>query len=254
MHSWFRVWHGAATDPKWRTIARRAHSRPGDVWAVMACLMDRASQADERGSIAGFDVEVIADALGYDTEEVERIIAALVEKGVIASGRLTSWEKHQPKREDDSRDRVAAYRERKKNQELNDDVTPRNDDVTRGNSRLDTDKDTDKKDFIGALTLASPKPEKPKKPKAPSNDDQVFDKLTDALMPDTARALMDHRKRLGKPLTPKAAELIARDILKLPAAEWEAAAEMMIARGWQGFNVDWYRNATQPRQNLRFGA
>jgi hypothetical protein len=109
-------------------------------------------------------------------------------------------------------------------------------------------------DGLGALTLAPPKPEKPKKPKAPSNDDQVLDKLTDALMPDTARALMDHRKRLGKPLTPKAAELIARDILKLPAAEWEAAAEMMIARGWQGFNVDWYRNATQPRQNLRFGA
>lgn len=114
MAEWFRLWHGAPTDPKWRTVARRASVRPGDVWAVVSCLMDRASQSEDRGSVAGYDVEVIADALGFDTEEVERIIAALQDKAVISEGRITAWEKYQPKREDNSSDRVAAFRERQK--------------------------------------------------------------------------------------------------------------------------------------------
>ena len=88
MTDWFRSWHGAPTDPKWRTIARRASVRPGDVFAVVSCLWDRASQAKERGSIAGYDHEVIADALGYEPDEVERIINALVDKAVIIDAEL----------------------------------------------------------------------------------------------------------------------------------------------------------------------
>jgi len=113
---WFRSWHGAPTDPKWRTVARRAGARPGDVAAVAWVLFDRASQADDRGSIDGYDAEVIADALGYEPDEIERIIAAMVDKGVIIGGRLAAWEKHQPKRErdqDDSSARVTAHRARK---------------------------------------------------------------------------------------------------------------------------------------------
>jgi hypothetical protein len=76
--------------------------------------MDRASQAEERGCVHGFDNEVIADALGYEVEEVERIISVLADKGVIASGRLAAWDKYQPKREDGSAERAKAYRERVK--------------------------------------------------------------------------------------------------------------------------------------------
>ncbi len=112
MADWLRMWHGAPTDPKWRTIAKRADARPGDVWAVVSVLMDRASQAENRGDVAGFDCEVIADALGFDTAEVERIVVALADKGVIADGRLSSWEKYQPKREDASTDRVREHRKR----------------------------------------------------------------------------------------------------------------------------------------------
>ncbi len=129
MTSWFRSWHGAPTDAKWRTIARRAGVRPGDVAAVYWVLLDRASLDKERGSVAGYDIEVIADALGYDIEEVSAIIAVFEEKGVITDGRIVAWEKYQPKREDDSRERVAAYRERIKNE-----------DVTHGNA--DGDKET----------------------------------------------------------------------------------------------------------------
>lgn len=112
MTDWLRLWHGAPTDPKWRTVARRSGSRPGDVWAIVAVLMDRASQAPDRGSVEGYDCEIIADALGYDPDEVERVIAALIDKGVIVDGRLASWEKYQPKREDGSAERAKAHRER----------------------------------------------------------------------------------------------------------------------------------------------
>ena len=114
---WFRLWHGAPTDPKWRTIARRASVRPGDVWAVVSVLMDRASQAEDRGSVAGFDAEITADALGFDVDEVQRVVDALADKGVIVNGRLAAWEKYQPKRErpqDVSTERVKAFRERER--------------------------------------------------------------------------------------------------------------------------------------------
>ena len=113
-HDWFRSWHGAPTDPKWRTVARRAGVRPGDVTAVVWVLLDRASQASDRGSIAGYDAEVIADALGYEPAEVVAIIEALHAKDVLADNVFTGWQKHQPLREDGSAERGRAYREREK--------------------------------------------------------------------------------------------------------------------------------------------
>lgn len=115
MTDWFRQWHGAPTDSKWRTVARRASVRPGDVFAVVSWLWDRASQSSDRGSIAGYDVEIIADGFGYEVEEVERIIAALVDKNVLADGRIVAWDKYQPKREDNtSTERVRAFRDKKR--------------------------------------------------------------------------------------------------------------------------------------------
>lgn len=117
MTDWFRAWHGAPTDPKWRTIARRANSRPGDVFAVVSCLWDRASQAKDRGSVAGYDCEIIADGLGYEPEEVERIISALIDKEVIVDGRIAAWEKYQPKREDNqSTDRSRRFRDKRRDE------------------------------------------------------------------------------------------------------------------------------------------
>lgn len=144
MNDWFRSWHGAPTDPKWRTVARRAGVRPGDVAAVAWVLFDRASQAPDRGSIAGYDAEVIADALGYEPDEVQAIISAMEGKGVIVNGRLAAWDKYQPKREreqDDSADRVREHRAKKRH------VTPCNasetqetprEDKTRGDEREST--------------------------------------------------------------------------------------------------------------------
>ncbi len=112
---WFRSHHGAPTDPKWLTIARRAKVRPGDVASIVWALLDYASQQEDRGSVAGFDAETLADFYGYEAGEIEAVIVALRDKGVIEGDRFAAWDKRQPRREDGSAERAKAWRERKKN-------------------------------------------------------------------------------------------------------------------------------------------
>ena len=141
MTSWFRSWHGAPTDTKWRTIAKRAGVPAGYVTAIVWVLLDRASQADKRGSIAGYDAEEIAVALDFEPEQVEAVIAAMHDKGVLHGDAFAGWEKHQPSREDNSADRVRRYRERQKR-----DVTQCNARVTHCDApetETDTDTETD---------------------------------------------------------------------------------------------------------------
>jgi hypothetical protein len=146
-NQWFRSWHGAPTDPKWLGIARKAGVAPGIVAAVVWALLDRASQASERGSIAGYDADGIACFMGCEPEQVSAVVALMHEKGILADDAFTGWEKHQPRREDNSNERVKEHRERKKTQR-NAGVTQCNADETPGNAMerpetLDTDTDTD---------------------------------------------------------------------------------------------------------------
>lgn len=125
MTDWFRSWHGAPTDPKWLGIARKAGIAPGIAVAVAWALMDRASAAEDRGSISGYDADGLAYFFGCEPEQVVAIVEAMTEKGMISNGRFTSWERRQPKREDDSSERVRQHRERTK-QQAKRDVTQRN--------------------------------------------------------------------------------------------------------------------------------
>jgi hypothetical protein len=56
---------------------------------------------------------------------VTAIVSAMTDKGMIANEKFTSWERRQPKREDDSSERVRQHRERTK-QQAKHDVTQRN--------------------------------------------------------------------------------------------------------------------------------
>lgn len=116
---WLRWHHGTVTDPKWRLIARRSRSDVRSVIAVWAVMLERASMADARGSIAGWSDEVAAIALDMEPDEVAAIRIAM--QGLVLDGdSLSGWSKRQPKRErpDDgaSTDRVRAYRERQKSE------------------------------------------------------------------------------------------------------------------------------------------
>lgn len=112
MTDWFRSWHGAPTDPKWLFVAKKAQVAPGVVAAVYWALLDHASQQPGRGVVSNFDVETYSLFSGFAETDVSNIIAALNDKGLIRKGKLTAWEKRQPKREDSSTERTKKYRER----------------------------------------------------------------------------------------------------------------------------------------------
>lgn len=143
MSGWVRLWYDMPTDPKWRTIARKSGQPLASVIALFTLLMVNAGEnTDERGTLRGWDSEDAAAALDMDVEAVCAIIDAMQGK-VLDGEKLTGWERRQPKRDDNSLDRVRAYRERKREEAFssqrtetlgNDDVTQRNAPVTQRNA------------------------------------------------------------------------------------------------------------------------
>lgn len=108
--SWLRWWVGAVNDPKWRLIATKANCRPGDCVAVWLYLLEEAKEAG--GDISAASAETCSVILGFEEAQVEAIIAEMRRRGMIDGERVAAWEKRQPKREDDSRERVRASRAR----------------------------------------------------------------------------------------------------------------------------------------------
>lgn len=145
MTSWFRSWHGAPTDNKWLVIAAKAKVKPGIVSAVAWALFDHASQAEDRGNVKEFDTETYAVFSGFGENEVQAVIAAMCAKGVIdEDGRLSAWDKRQPKREDDSAERVREWRKRKA--VTSEDVTQCNAEKRTATHANDTDTEQNRED------------------------------------------------------------------------------------------------------------
>lgn len=87
----------------------------------------------------------------------------------------------------------------------------------------------------------------PKPPKGGISPQGELEVVLDA---ERARAVVQHRQRLRKPLTPHAAKLLATKLAK--AADPNAAADLMIERGWQGFEPDWAGNLAKGQGPLPF--
>jgi hypothetical protein len=115
---WYRAHHGTVADPKFGLVAGRAKQRRGDVIAMWHLLMEEASASDDRGNPGAPDFETIDFLLGLDEGGAQAIYQALVDKGMVdgATGRLTAWDKRQPKRE---REDVTAS-DRKRAQRMRD--------------------------------------------------------------------------------------------------------------------------------------
>ena len=114
---WYRCYHGAPSDPKWLVIARKAKVEPVVVVGVFWMLLDYASQHSDRGSVAGFDIEVAAAFLGIEEEDALAVVSAFEGKSIIVANKIANWEKRQPKREDNSTPRVQRYRNAKSTDE-----------------------------------------------------------------------------------------------------------------------------------------
>lgn len=73
--------------------------------------------------------------------------------------------------------------------------------------------------------------------------------LLECLSPEMAGAVIDHRRAKRSPLTLKAAQLLVKGFLS--TGQPQAAAEMMIARGWQGFKPEWFEKDKTDGQDRR---
>lgn len=70
------------------------------------------------------------------------------------------------------------------------------------------------------------------------------EELETVLDAERSEAVIEHRQRIRKPLTAHAAKLLAGKFAQCP--DPNAAADAMIANGWQGFDPQWLTNrATQ---------
>lgn len=70
------------------------------------------------------------------------------------------------------------------------------------------------------------------------------DELATVLDRDRAEAVVAHRKALRKPLTQRAAQLMAGSLAACP--DPAAAADMMLEKGWLTAKPEWMANATGP--------
>ena len=113
--AWFRWHEGTSSDPKLHLIARKSGQPVAFALAIWAMLLERASAAEDRGDVGGFDCESADAALGMPDGAAQAIYDAMIAKGMIADGRVAKWEARQPKKEDaTSTDRVREYRARQK--------------------------------------------------------------------------------------------------------------------------------------------
>ena len=149
---WCRLWHDMPTDPKFRSVAKRSGRPTAEVLALFTAMLANASgNEDDRGRLRNWSHEDMGVALDIEPEHAEAIYNAM--QGKLLDGeRLTGWERRQPKREDNSAERVRAHRERKREQR-DAPETPRNAGVTHGNAPdKEEDKEEEKKITISSAS------------------------------------------------------------------------------------------------------
>lgn len=132
---WFRWHHGSVNDPKFQLVAKRSGATVAEVIAVWACLLEAASTAPDRGDPGEPDFESMECALGIADGLARSIYDQMRSRDLIdpGSGRVVSWEKRQPKREDDTaNERKRRQRERDHEASLVTEDTSR--DVTQGHA------------------------------------------------------------------------------------------------------------------------
>ncbi len=162
---WFRWHHGSVTDPKFQLVARKAGASLPDVIAVWAYILEEASAADVRGEFS-IDAEAVDCMFGFEDGKTSSILAVMGSRGILDGNRIASWDKRQPKKEDDTAtDRKRRQRERENQErqsvtgEESRDVTQCHADVTQCHARGEESREEKKTDTL------SP----------PPRDDSVFD-------------------------------------------------------------------------------
>jgi hypothetical protein len=149
MSRWYRAYEGTVTDAKLGEAALIAECSRSVAIAGWHCLLESAASRNNCGS---FDATPrrIAVILCEPVAVIDALIAAFEELGLIANGAVASWQRRQFQ-SDDSKDRVAKHRAKKRlgtvtNDVGNDAVTACNGDVTPPKTETDTYKKSSNED------------------------------------------------------------------------------------------------------------
>lgn len=169
-------------------------------------------------------------AAGCSAEQITAVVCAYEAEATAAEEA-----KRASRREGNAR-RQAAWRQRNANNAHNA-VTTRDEALSSVTERDETLPLSPP--MINNSTPLNPQPEIIRERATPRSE------LSEALGNDLAAEVVDHRKRMGRPLTPGAAKRLAKQFLATGAPR--EAAQMMIDRAWQGFKAEWFENACQPR-------
>lgn len=113
-------------------------------------------------------------------------------------------------------------------------------------ARLDSSQFTDE----NPNGFSPPPPDEPAATAAPRKKLTVRAVLETKLSPRIARAVIEHRTALRKPLTLLAAERLIVKLAEAPTianVSADEAASQMIDHGWRGFDAEWLLNAARDR-------
>lgn len=234
MSRWFRHYAGLCRDEKLVSVAIKSRQPVERVVWIWAAILESASEIDDNGRYC-LDAAEVAYFLRADESDILAVEAALQAAGRVAESAVVKWSNRQFS-SDRSKERVAAHRERKRSERAGIDVSEpsQNGDVTlqerHGNSpETELETDTEPTVFnepVGARAKAR-RPEHA----------LIMDCLTSVLSEDRAKAVVEHRRKMKKPLGLHAAKLLVEQFRQL--AEPDRAADLMLLRGWQGCEPDW---------------
>lgn len=230
---WYRAHHGTVEDPKLGLVAQCAGQRRGDVIAMWHYLMEKASAADDRGNPGQPHFRSLDFLLQMEPGGAERIYAELIAEGLVdgTSGRLTAWDRRQPKRErpdDNSTERTRKHRN----------ATERHGTPEQQGNASDgsgTPREEESREEKNS-SLRSEKTQRKRSASTPPQLISVDDMAAEGVDPAHAR---DWLKARGKhPLTPTAWELLKDEADKAGITP-ARAVEICAAKSWRGFDSTW---------------
>lgn len=96
--NWYKAYTGMSTNTKLKMVAAKAGCSLSEVVHFWLYLLELACGNTPRGSLRGLDREIAAFELGMAEEVVQRIYAALEERGLVAKGTIAKWKAAQDKR------------------------------------------------------------------------------------------------------------------------------------------------------------
>jgi hypothetical protein len=91
---WLRWYVGTLADPKLTTVARRCRQKKTAVIAVWACVLEAACAKNNGGGYS-MPADEIAALLELRVEQVDSILTALEDRGLLENGLVVKWEARQ---------------------------------------------------------------------------------------------------------------------------------------------------------------